>query len=473
MLKQLFFIKVLFLTIHVFSQNISEVDLSDSNLEGVIYGDAIWLDTTNDSDFEFLITGASSNNAQYSVLSKNIQNGFTIDTDNIVRAFSNSASDKADFNNDGFVDFIITGNNNDTDKTILYINDGLGRFEEHILPMMATTFGKIKVVDLNNDSLVDVIITGLEGSVYGAKLYYQNTLGGFDESSVILMANYFGDITLIDVNNDNYIDVLLTGFDTSYQPNSKLYINIEGLLLEAENQTIEPYYFTGTGVLDVDNDGDDDIIISGVNSSYVGETAVFVNDGNGNFIKDENGMSIFSQVYFGDLDVVDFNNDGFDDVFSTGQDENATYMSNLYINNTTGSFNHNVAISNVIEGVAISSSDWEDFDDDGDKDLLLVGLGNDGNEKIKIYKNETVSLSVDTYLKKTISLYPNPVNDIINIRGVTIKGGEISITNALGQTVISTGLIDVINVSHLESGIYFITIESDSNKKETLKFIKK
>lgn len=472
MTKQLLFMLLACAYFSMPAQNLSEIALSNSNIDGVIYGEALWIDTTNDSAFELLITGAANNHGQYTILAEYEDGAFQIDTQNALLPLSNSSADKADFNNDGFMDVILTGNDSGVNKTLLYLNNGSGQYNLQSTTIAGASFGKIRATDLNNDDLVDVVVTGLMGSVYGAKLYYQNESGGFDEAAVSLMANYFGDITFIHANNDDYIDVLLTGFDTNYAPNSTLYINNNGTLEAADTQSVEPYYFTGTAVLDVDNDGDEDLIISGSNSSFSGEMATYLNDGTGIFTKNTSSMSSFDQVYFGDLHAVDINDDGYQDIFSTGQDSAGGYISKFYINDTTGNFVYNEDLSAAVEGVSISSCDWEDFDNDGDQDLLLIGFGNDGSEKSFVYTNE-ITLGTTSFTMNTFRLYPNPSSDYINIIGGTTPIKKIMIKNNLGQTILKTQGEEKINVSAFTKGVYFICIEISSEREQVIKFVKK
>ena len=73
---------------------------------------------------------------------------------------------------------------------------------------------------------------------------------------------------------------------------------------------------------------------------------------------------------------------------------------------------------------------------------------------------------------KTIQVYPNPTNGIINIKTKEdIKSYQI--LDLLGKVVKSSSLNKTqIDVSKLQSNIYFITFETESGKKETFKFIK-
>lgn len=68
------------------------------------------------------------------------------------------------------------------------------------------------------------------------------------------------------------------------------------------------------------------------------------------------------------------------------------------------------------------------------------------------------------------SLYPNPVKDELHVQGGT---GSIRITNAMGQTVLEQSHADesAINVSNLQSGVYFVTL-TDENGQRTQQLIK-
>jgi hypothetical protein len=75
-----------------------------------------------------------------------------------------------------------------------------------------------------------------------------------------------------------------------------------------------------------------------------------------------------------------------------------------------------------------------------------------------------------TQLAQDYSAYPNPVQDILTIKGGI---GEIRITNALGQVVLEMTHNEVseINVQEFTSGAYFITLIDDLGTR-TKQFIK-
>lgn len=83
--------------------------------------------------------------------------------------------------------------------------------------------------------------------------------------------------------------------------------------------------------------------------------------------------------------------------------------------------------------------------------------------------------AVDNIQDKTITLYPNPVKDILNIQssGDPIQG--VFICDMTGKVVkhITTLNSNCINLSDMKSGVYFIKILYDNNRESTYKIVKK
>lgn len=81
-------------------------------------------------------------------------------------------------------------------------------------------------------------------------------------------------------------------------------------------------------------------------------------------------------------------------------------------------------------------------------------------------------LSSDSFFKNNFSIYPNPVNDMLNIsmkNEITIN--NLSITDLNGRVVSSSDSSTSIDVSSLSSGVYFISVETNEGKG-TSKFVK-
>jgi hypothetical protein len=328
------------------------------------------------------------------------------------------------------------------------------------------------IADLNNDNLSDIIITGVSpnDSDYIAKVYMQDNEGVFNERASSLFGNSFGDILVFDANNDGNNDVLITGFNNSYNPDTKLYLNDgNATFTENENANIMGIYFSATNAIDYDNDGDLDLVVSGFDTSYTPFSALYDNDGNGNFSL--NSQPNLMALYWGAADFVDYDNDGDYDIFLTGADSNTTPHAVFY-KNTNGNFTKDETTSNLVSGTYISSTDWSDFDNDGDLDLVITGLGSSGDAISKVYNNTQNQLNTTTFNTiDSLTLYPNPVtNGKVQFSFSLSQSTEpflITIFSTDGKRVLSIkqNLNKSIDVSQLQKGIYMLQL---SNIKQTV-----
>ncbi len=96
-------------------------------------------------------------------------------------------------------------------------------------------------------------------------------------------------------------------------------------------------------------------------------------------------------------------------------------------------------------------------------DHLLIGTHGNGMYEATI----TGTLSVDNVkdISTEVSIYPNPVNSNLNIKSsFDLDTFDYSIINISGQSVIKgTGTNNLIDVSKLTAGVYFVTIKNGIN----------
>ncbi len=87
------------------------------------------------------------------------------------------------------------------------------------------------------------------------------------------------------------------------------------------------------------------------------------------------------------------------------------------------------------------------------------------------YVNTT--MSIGDFDKNAIAIYPNPANNELNITNI-VGSYSYKITNTLGKTLKSNTneTSSSITISELTSGIYFIEITNQDNKKSMIKFVK-
>ncbi len=74
----------------------------------------------------------------------------------------------------------------------------------------------------------------------------------------------------------------------------------------------------------------------------------------------------------------------------------------------------------------------------------------------------------------TVSVYPNPVSEILNLQNLISESYSIKIYSMLGQVISSINFSsEEINVSALKAGIYFIEITTVEGSKKVMRFVKK
>lgn len=110
------------------------------------------------------------------------------------------------------------------------------------------------------------------------------------------------------------------------------------------------------------------------------------------------------------------------------------------------------------------------------KSLITCGNGcyafNTTDNNVIIIKDSTLGLS-ETEDKSTLSIYPNPTTDYLNIKS-DLKIKEIQISDINGRIINNLDFQDhKINLTSLQIGIYFAKITDENGKITTKKIIKK
>ena len=106
-----------------------------------------------------------------------------------------------------------------------------------------------------------------------------------------------------------------------------------------------------------------------------------------------------------------------------------------------------------------------DFDD-----LKIYNYALSQTDITNLYNNNTLSSSDFSQNNLKVTLYPNPVKDVLNIETETeIKSVEIY--NLLGQKV-KTAKSRNVNVAELSNGTYMVRVQDTNNAVETMKFVK-
>jgi hypothetical protein len=236
--------------------------------EPSIGGNLEFADIDNDGDLDLFMTGRDNNNLIFSKLYQNDgTGGFSEMTSTPFLSEGGSASAFFDMDNDNDLDLILAGKNNSNQKkTTLYENDGAGNFSlVSNTPFENVDFAAIAIDDSDNDSDLDVLINGENDSgVPICQLYLNDGTGAFN----LLVGTPFiqtalGTVDFADFDNDNDMDVLVTGSVGGQTFAAHIYEN-QGMNNFSLVDTLETLYLSSTALGDIDNDNDLDAIIIGI-----------------------------------------------------------------------------------------------------------------------------------------------------------------------------------------------------------------
>jgi PKD repeat protein len=332
-------------------------------------------------------------------------------------------------------------------------NDNIGVFSSGIftvlsgISMTGLGAGSVNWGDYNNDGYLDILTTGRQvDGTRVSKIYKNNGDNTFtDQTSISIPGVDEGSSAWGDYNNDDLLDFILTGYNQSLGPISRVYKNNgNNTFTWMESISLTGVFYSSASWADYDNDGDLDLLIAGQNLNIGLKTGIYRNDGNNTFTE-QTGLNL-KPVYKGSVAWGDYNNDGLLDILLTGLDgvsPSARNISVLYKNNGNGTFTEQTAIE--ITDVSLSSVAWGDYDNDGNLDILLTGSTGyqpDYKPVTKVYHN-------------------NGDNSFTELTGSSITG--ISMSSAEWGDYNNDGHLDILLTGFSESNLEFSIYLNDGN----------
>ncbi len=420
-----------------------------------------------------------------------------------------------DINNDGHLDAFVC---HDIQANVYYINDGSGNLVFHQGPSTNIPNGIGTVpgggnyatvwIDYDNDRDMDMFIAKCRG---GSTTISTNELWRNDGNGVFINvadSNGWYNTTYSDVghnndsnlgdnvqtwsaawadfDNDGDMDVYVGASSTTNGDSKLMRNNGDGTFTDVTS---------GSGVLaaqlgvenapaDFDNDGYVDILTN---------NNILFNNGDFTFTNYTNNMAPSGAIG-------DANNDGFLDVFRSGNIHiNNTNTNNWIKINTVGTVSNINGIGARVEIMTPAGKQIRDVRSGEGFEFMSslnthFGIGSETTiESITIYWpsgivdyipgptiNTTVNivegsvLSVEDETLVDVSIYPNPVENILTIESsVDLTNKIATVFDLNGKRVLNQKLTtNTLKVSSLESGIYFLRLESEG-KSIKRKFIKK
>ncbi|MBM2815843.1 MAG: regulatory domain of subtilisin-like proprotein convertase [Ignavibacteria bacterium] len=290
----------------------------------------------------------------------------------------------ADMNSDGKLDIIANRE--------IYRNDGKGGFDFYLIyPISHTIYYQslhnFIVADFNSDGYLDILacFKAAYDNKFKTILYLNENRDSTSfidkyamfravDSSFTGVAEYGmpKNLAAVDIDNDGDLDIVLTGDagasgGNEYTPTLKIYRNDNGKFVE-NGDKFEGFRRGSVSTFDYDNDGDLDFIITG------NRTEGFASNVNSKIFRNDNGKFTETKIPLLELDesmvaTGDYDQDGLPDILLSGRDPFVP-QTRIYHNDGNGTFS---ALNNNLRGYYWGDVLWGDFNSDGALDFFAGG----------------------------------------------------------------------------------------------------
>ncbi len=307
-------------------------------------------------------------------------------------AVGRSAVVWADFDNDGDLDVVITGINTAGNAiSRWYKNNGNFTFTNAGAGLTPVKDGSLAVGDINQDGWIDLLLTGSDQTNQPiSKLYKNEGNGIFSALPLSLPGTSSGSSFLRDINHDGYADILLTGSADSGNRLTAIFQNNANETFTEVTPLLTGMSHGSAIIADINKDAFPDLISNGINNSNQKTTTFYINEGNFVFSKKDIDLPA---VRNSALAYADYDQDGYIDLLISGRKQYDLAITEVY----TGQSNSTFAINQALPAVTESTAAWADFDQDGDADLVYAGWQG-ADPTTYVYRNQSHSLQQVTDL---------------------------------------------------------------------------
>ncbi|MBK5212278.1 MAG: T9SS type A sorting domain-containing protein [Flavobacteriaceae bacterium] len=411
-------------------------------------------------------------------------------------------------------------------KSLFYTNDGSANFTLDSMTTPVFSMGATAVFDADADGDKDLFYTG--GTLSGNVIGFLENLGNGNFSlkscnDLDGLGLYSVTLSRADIDNDGDDDLFLSGYDDFGEELAYLLINDGTGCFSLSTQQFDGANGGGSVLADFDNDGDPDLFYFGTrnNDTYtvvrmntngifgsplsnIGIPLIFDGKAAGAFLNSDefadivfaansstgaqskvcfgNGDGTFTcfqqtlpQVRQGSVLLEDFDNDGDKDLLINGKlfNSNETRITKLFLNDGIGNFSNS---NQVFTGVYNGQPTAIHANGDAYLDIFVAGDAGIGfpfhEPTAELYIN-TTPLGVNDFTKESVMLYPNPTNGIVNIELPSdVFVTDFMVTDMSGKQLNVPYDGPQIDLSGLDAGIYLLNLQAEDGQSVTKKIIK-
>ena len=459
----------------LFAQSI-QMELADPQpfLQGSDTGDMEFADLDGDGDMDLIATGSgnmsdgTTHGALTTIYLNDGAGNFTAVNDHGIENIRVSKIGLANIDTDDDLDLLISGfTGGGIALTKLYTNDGDGNFTEVTgSPFESLENGYFNFGDIDGDDDQDIVFSGGHSGIEDVVKYINDGNGNFSLDTTMGVTGVGGVLDLSDYDDDDDLDLIICGKDSSDNTVTRLYTNDGNgdfsLVVDAGFNGVE---FGDIAPGDTDGDEDLDIVISG--SSVTGDfiTEFYRNNGDNTFTQ-LTDAPILGLAADGETSMHDFDNDGDLDIFVIGSANGG--LPNIFSHIYENLGGNNFELSSEFTGAYLSTHAVADVDGDDLLDIVIGGTTTSSPVRGSfLFKNVSAVLNVtEVDFNEVLSIYPNPSNGQFNIEIGAVSNAELKIYNLLGQEVYAQVL--QLGQNNLEltlnSGVYLATIKSSTQQ---------
>ncbi len=248
-----------------------------AGMQGLYLGSLAWADYDNDGDLDLLICGQDEANVRKTIIYENVGNRTFTEVLPNIPGISRGQATWGDINNDGLLDMALSGLNNSNNYiTEIYVNNGNKSFAAHNANLQKLAFTEQHFIDYDNDGDLDFWISGSNSSGTDLIKLYKNNSGNFVEVSTPFNALWNVSASWGDYDADGDADLIYMGLNSTtptiqyYQNDGSDAFSLVGLSIGGISEGDISWF-------DFNNDFKLDILVSGTTPGG-NKTAVYQNN---------------------------------------------------------------------------------------------------------------------------------------------------------------------------------------------------